>query len=171
MLPLTSPTVSATFIEASADCCALAVNSSLDAATCSEVVAIFDIKLRKLLLIALNAVVNEPISSFVSTSTSLRRKLPFESSFACASSSITGRVIFPANFKHINTISANPTSVNNPNVKRSLLTASNTYSYGTLMPTIQPLASTVEYTKTDSPLPFIGSSTNSPSPFFNISSK
>ena len=49
--------------EVSADCCAFAVNSSLDAATCVEVCDILVIKLRKLFFMLLKASDNSPISS------------------------------------------------------------------------------------------------------------
>ena len=109
--PPTSATVSATCTAVFADCVELAVNSSLDAANCSEVVNILFINPRRLWLIVLNALVNDPISSVPSTGISCIRKFPLAICLACSSSLSTGSVMALETLMQISVIMITQTTV------------------------------------------------------------
>ena len=68
--------ISATCVEASADWCAFAVSCSDEAATCSDVFAISEMRWRSLPPIVLNEAARSPVSSCVSTMMSSCERSP-----------------------------------------------------------------------------------------------
>ena len=138
MLPPTSMTFPEILSAVSAEDWALAVNSSLDAATWVEVCDIFVIKFFKLFFMSLKAVDNSPISSPELIIRSCTCKSPLDTSKTLPWSFSIGSVIEFDSFTQDKIIRIKPTTSNIIYVVCKLFSALKIISSSTTIPSTQP---------------------------------